>query len=210
MVSMPSSRSRRRVEIPASQYDRLKMIADVEERTVASLAAELLGAALKSYQPMPPSTEGFAPTPPAARVLELARGDMPASLNHNYVGTEHLLMALVAEEHGIGGKVLRDLGVRFEEVSSSVEFMIGRMPGPAAAGPRGDTPRTRKVFALALSEATRLDHSFIGSGHLLLGLIREGQGIAAGVLESLGIDLAKARAAVLRAFERHEIPLSQS
>ena len=210
MPVMPSSRSRRRVEIPASQYDRLKALADAEERTVASLAAELLGSALKSYRPLPPPTDqGVQYTPRAQRVLELAFNDEPARFNHNYVGNEHILLGLVAEGEGIAARVLTDLGVLHRKVIDSVGFMIGRGDAPVTA-PRRETPRVRRVFTLAADEARRLDHGFVGTGHLMLGLLREGEGIAAGVLESLGVDLDRARRAVVEAFERHDMPLSQS
>jgi ATP-dependent Clp protease ATP-binding subunit ClpC len=210
MPVMPSSRSRRRVEIPGGQYDRLKSIADAEDRTVASVAAELLGNALKSYRPLPPPTDqGVQYTPRAQRVLELAFGDEPDRFSHNYVGTEHILLGLVAEGEGIAARVLAGLGVVPEKVRESVGFMIGRGDAPVTAS-RRETPRVRRVFQLAADEARRLDHGFVGTGHLLLGLIREGEGIAAGVLESLGVDLDRARRDVVAAFERHEMPLSQS
>jgi ATP-dependent Clp protease ATP-binding subunit ClpC len=210
MPVMPSSRSRRRVEIPASQYDRLKAIADAEERTVAALAAELLGSALKSYQPLPaPTEDADLYTPRARRVLELAWKDEPDRYDHNYVGTEHLLLGLVAEGEGLGGRVLRQLGVGHSQVRQAVEFMVGKGQWPGGA-PRRETPRTRKVLALAADEARKLDHGLVGTGHLLLGLVREGEGIAVGVLESLGVPLDRARASVLGAFERHDMPLSQT
>lgn len=231
MLAMPSSRSRRRVEIPAAQYERLKAIADAEERTVASVAAELLGGALKVYQPLPPPTDqGVQYTPRAQRVLELAWNDEPARLHHNYVGTEHILLGLLAEGDGLAAGVLRELGVRLVTVREAVDFMIGRGPregevtradgtsvrhrvlaNPAiAATPRRETPRVRRVLALATEEARNLDHGFVGTGHLLLGLMREGEGIAAGILESLGVEPDRARDAAVAAFGRHDMPLSQS
>jgi hypothetical protein len=133
----------------------------------------------------------------ARKVLSLAQ-DEAQRFNHNYIGTEHLLLGLVREGDGVAAKVLASLGVELQEVRRRVEFIIGR-GDRIVLGEIGLTPRAKKVVELAVDEARRLNHHYIGAEHLLLGLIREGEGIAAGVLESLGINLEAARAATLAA-----------
>jgi hypothetical protein len=132
----------------------------------------------------------------AKRVLSYAEQEAE-SFNHNYIGTEHLLLGLVREGEGIAAHALNNLGVKLDEVRAAVEFIIGR-GDRAVSGPRSLTPRSKKVIELAVEEARRLKHRYIGTEHLLLGLIREGEGIAAGVLESLGVDMARARAQVIQ------------
>ncbi|TMG06773.1 MAG: ATP-dependent Clp protease ATP-binding subunit, partial [Chloroflexi bacterium] len=132
----------------------------------------------------------------ARRVLTLAQEEA-LRFNHNYIGTEHLLLGLVREGEGVAAKVLANLGVELNKVRSAVEFIIGR-GDRAVMGEIGLTPRAKKVIELAVDEARRLGHHYIGTEHLLLGLVREGEGIAAGVLESLGVSLDKVRAEVTR------------
>ncbi len=132
----------------------------------------------------------------ARRVLTLAQEEA-LRFNHNYIGTEHLLLGLVREGEGVAAKVLANLGVELNKVRSAVEFIIGR-GDRAVMGDIGLTPRAKKVIELAVDEARRLGHHYIGTEHLLLGLVREGEGIAAGVLESLGVSLDKVRAEVTR------------
>src|SRR5438552_2220170 len=117
--------------------------------------------------------------------------------NHNYIGTEHLLLGLVREGEGVAAKVLGNLGVELNKVRSAVEFIIGR-GDRTVAGDIGLTPRAKKVIELSVDEARRLNHHYIGTEHLLLGLVREGEGIAAGVLESLGVSLEKVRTQVIQ------------
>jgi len=132
----------------------------------------------------------------ARRVLTLAQEEA-LRFNHNYIGTEHLLLGLVREGEGVAAKVLANLGVELNKVRSTVEFIIGR-GDRGVIGEIGLTPRAKKVIELAVDEARRLGHHYIGTEHVLLGLVREGEGIAAGVLESLGISLDKVRAEVTR------------
>jgi ATP-dependent Clp protease ATP-binding subunit ClpC len=132
----------------------------------------------------------------ARRVLTLAQEEAQR-FNHNYIGTEHLLLGLVREGDGVAAKVLANLGVELNKVRSAVEFIIGRGDRPAL-GEIGLTPRAKKVIELAVDEARRLNHHYIGTEHLLLGLVREGEGIAAGVLESLGVNLERVRAETTR------------
>ncbi len=132
----------------------------------------------------------------ARRVLTLAQEEAQR-FNHNYIGTEHLLLGLVREGDGVAAKVLSNLGVELAKVRSAVEFIIGR-GDRAVLGEIGLTPRAKKVIELAVDEARRLNHHYIGTEHLLLGLVREGEGIAAGVLESLGVNLERVRAETTR------------
>ena len=119
---------------------------------------------------------------------------------HNYIGTEHLLLGLVREGESVAANVLNSLGVELSKVRTAVEFIIG--PGDAANMPSSPSeitlsPRTKKVIEFAIDEARKLNHRHVGPEHLLLGLVREGQGIASGVIESLGVTLAKVRQQVL-------------
>jgi len=127
----------------------------------------------------------------ARKVLTLAQEEA-TRFNHNYIGTEHLLLGLVREGESVAAKVLSNLGVELNRVRSAVEFIIGRGDRPTV-GEIGLTPRAKKVIELAVDEARRLGHHYIGTEHLLLGLVREGEGIAAGVLDSLGVSLEKVR-----------------
>src|SRR5579885_440823 len=130
----------------------------------------------------------------ARKVLSLAQEEAQR-FNHNYIGTEHLLLGLVREGEGVAAKVLGNLGVELNKVRSAVEFIIGR-GDRTVAGDIGLTPRAKKVIELSVDQARRLNHHYIGTEHLLLGLVREGEGIAAGVLESLGVSLDKVRSQV--------------
>jgi ATP-dependent Clp protease ATP-binding subunit ClpC len=132
----------------------------------------------------------------ARRVLTLAQEEAQ-HLNHNYIGTEHILLGLVREEDGVAAKVLVNLGAGLGKVRSAVEFIIGRGEKPGT-GEIGLTPRAKRVIELAIDEARHLGHNYIGTEHLLLGLLREGEGVAAGVLDSLGITLERARAETIR------------
>jgi ATP-dependent Clp protease ATP-binding subunit ClpC len=127
----------------------------------------------------------------ARRVLSLAQEEAQR-FNHNYIGTEHILLGLVRETDGVAAKVLTSLGVELTKVRSAVEFIIGRGER-ATPGEIGLTPRAKKVIELAVDEARRLSHNYIGTEHLLIGLLREGEGVPAGVLESLGVNLDKVR-----------------
>ena len=128
----------------------------------------------------------------ARRVLSLAQEEAQR-FNHNYIGTEHILLGLVRETEGVAARVLSSLEVDLSKVRSAVEFIIGRGEKPAQ-GEIGLTPRAKKVVELAVDEARRMNHAYIGTEHLLIGLLREGEGVAAGVLESLGVTLDKVRA----------------
>ncbi|MFC1873754.1 ATP-dependent Clp protease ATP-binding subunit [Chloroflexota bacterium] len=132
----------------------------------------------------------------ARRVLTSAQEEAQA-LNHSYIGTEHILLGLVREEEGVAAKVLTGMGVTLTKVRSAVEYIIGRGE-KAGTGEMGLTPRAKKVIELAIDEARHFGHNYIGTEHLLLGLLHEGEGVAAGVLESFGITLERTRAEVTR------------
>jgi len=139
-------------------------------------------------------------TPRARKVITLAQEEA-VRFNHNYIGTEHLLLGLLREGEGVAAKVLVEMGVELNRVRSAVEFIIGR-GDRMIVGEIGLTPRAEQVIELAVDEARQLGHHYIGTEHLLLGLVREGEGIAAGVLESLGVNLEKVRAETVRVLAR--------
>ncbi len=132
----------------------------------------------------------------AKRVLALAQ-DEALRFNHNYIGTEHLLLGLIREEEGVAARALQTLGAELDKARTAVGFIIGR--GDAATAPSNITlsPRTKKIIELAIDEARRLGNRGVGTEHLLLGLAREGEGIASGILESLGITMNNVRRAVM-------------
>ena len=139
----------------------------------------------------------------AKKVLVYAQ-DEATRFNHNYIGTEHLLLGLVREGEGIAAQVLTNLGVELNKVRSAVEFIIGRGER-MVVGDITLTPRAKRVIELSIEEARRLGHNYIGTEHLLLGLVREGEGIAAGVLESLGVNLEKVRSQVVQVVSQGQI-----
>jgi bifunctional DNase/RNase len=161
----------------------------VLERAGVSLDVEHADVSLDELKHDIDSFDQF--TERARKVLSLAQVEAQR-FQHNYIGTEHLLLGLVREGEGVAAKVLSNLGVELNKVRSAVEFIIGR-GDRIVLGEIGLTARAKKVIKLAVDEARHLDHHYIGTEHLLLGLVREGEGIAAGVLESLGVNLEKVR-----------------
>ena len=137
----------------------------------------------------------------ARKSLALAQEEAQR-LRHNYIGTEHLLLGLIREGGGIAALVLTRMNVDLDTVRSKVEEVIGA-GNKAVSGDIGLTPRAKKVIELAVDEAQQLKHDYIGTEHLLLGLLREGEGIAAGVLEDMGFELNAVRKAVIEALQRH-------
>ncbi len=127
----------------------------------------------------------------ARRVLALAQEEAQR-LQHHYIGTEHLLLGLLREGDGVAARVLNNLGIDLNKARSGVEFLVGR-GDRIVFGEIGLTPRAKKVIELAIDEARKLNHHYIGTEHLLLGLLREGEGLAVGVLESLGANIDKVR-----------------
>ncbi|HEY8451333.1 MAG TPA: ATP-dependent Clp protease ATP-binding subunit [Natronosporangium sp.] len=135
-------------------------------------------------------------TPRAKKVLELALREA-LSLGHNYIGTEHILLGLIHEGEGVAAKALESLGISLEGVRQQVEEIIGQGQ-QAPSGHIPFTPRAKKVLELSLREALQLGHNYIGTEHILLGLIREGEGVAAQVLVKLGADLNRVRQQVIQ------------
>jgi ATP-dependent Clp protease ATP-binding subunit ClpC len=135
----------------------------------------------------------------AKRVLALAQEEAAAA-RHGHVGTEHILLGLLRDDEGVGGRALGELGVEPARARGAIEAAVP--PGTEAAdGPLVPTPRVKRVIELAFEESRRLGHPYVGSEHLLLGLLAEGDGVAAGVLKEAGVTLERARAEVGRQLE---------
>jgi len=135
-------------------------------------------------------------TPRAQQVLALARKEADR-FNHNYVGTEHLLLGLIKLGQGVAVSVLERMGLDLESVRMEVEKQVGTGPDQKVSGNIPYTPRVKKVLALASKEAKALNHSYVGTEHILLGLLREGEGVAARVLQSLDVDIQRTRNEIL-------------
>src|SRR5512137_2235677 len=132
----------------------------------------------------------------ARRVVVLAQEEA-RMLNHNYIGTEHILLGLIHEGEGVAAKALESLGISLDAVREQVQEIIGQGQ-QAPTGHIPFTPRAKKVLELSLREALQLGHNYIGTEHILLGLIREGEGVAARVLVKLGAALHKVRQTVIQ------------
>src|SRR5829696_8113760 len=140
----------------------------------------------------------------ARRVVVLAQEEARL-LNHNYIGTEHILLGLIHEGEGVAAKALESLGISLEAVRQQVEEIIGQ-GGSSPSGHIPFTPRAKKVLELSLREALQLGHNYIGTEHILLGLIREGEGVAAQVLVKLGADLSRVRQQVIQLLSGYSGP----
>jgi ATP-dependent Clp protease ATP-binding subunit ClpC len=136
----------------------------------------------------------------ARRVVVLAQTEA-SMLNHNYIGTEHILLGLIHEGEGVAAQVFESLDISVEAARRQVEEIIGR-GGDEITGHIPFTPRAKKVLELSLREALQLGHNYIGTEHILLGLVREGEGVAAQVLRTLGADLHRVRQAVIQLLSR--------
>src|SRR5881397_675352 len=136
-------------------------------------------------------------TPRAQQVLALARKEADR-FNHNFVGTEHLLLGLIKLGQGVAVNVLQKMGLDLETVRLEVEKQIGTGPDEKMNGNIPYTPRVRKILALAAKEAKALNHTYVGTEHILLGLLREGDGVASRVLKDLGVDVEATRQHILR------------
>ncbi len=143
----------------------------------------------------------------ARRVLTIAQEEA-RQMNHNSIGTKHILLGLVREEEGVAAKILTNLGVSLNKIRTAVEFNSDRGERPST-GESGLTPRAKRVIELAIDEARQLSHNYIGTEHLLLGLLREGEGVAAGVLNSLGVTLERARSETAQVLSQG-VPRSKS
>ena len=138
----------------------------------------------------------------ARRVVVLAQ-DEARMLNHNYIGTEHILLGLLHEGEGVAAKALESLGISLDTVRQQVEEIIGQGQ-QAPSGHIPFTPRAKKVLELSLRESLQLGHNYIGTEHILLGLIREGDGVAAQVLVRLGADRNRVRQQVIQLLHGHQ------
>ncbi|EJN83961.1 Clp protease N-terminal domain-containing protein, partial [Actinomyces naeslundii] len=138
----------------------------------------------------------------ARRVVVLAQ-DEARALNHNYIGTEHLLLGLIHEGEGVAAKALESMDISLDAVRGQVIEIIGEGQS-APTGHIPFTPRGKKVFELSMREALQLGHNYIGTEHLLLGLLREGEGVAAQVLTNLGGDLSSVRQTVMQMLSGYE------
>jgi ATP-dependent Clp protease ATP-binding subunit ClpC len=148
-------------------------------------------------------------TPRAQQVLALARKEADR-FNHNYVGTEHLLLGLIKLGQGVAVNVLQKMGLDLETVRMEVEKQVGSGPETKMVGNIPYTPRVKKVLALAGKEAKALQHSYVGTEHILLGLLREGEGVAARVLKSLEIDIERTRNEILKELDPNFAPQEES
>jgi len=144
-------------------------------------------------------------TPRAQQVLALARKEADR-FNHNYVGTEHLLLGLIKLGQGVAVNVLQKMGLDLETVRMEVEKQVGSGPETKMVGNIPYTPRVKKVLALAGKEAKSLNHSYVGTEHILLGLLREGEGVAARVLKNLEVDIERTRNEILRELDPNFTP----
>jgi ATP-dependent Clp protease ATP-binding subunit ClpC len=203
---MPSSKDRQRIEVPIHLYEQLARIAETEDRTITSVLNQLLFQALQSYQPTwIPSKHLSRFNEHARAVLALAREEA-LSFQHGFIGTEHLLLGLLREQEGLAALALSQLGITLDPVRTAVEERIGRL-GSSAKLKMGHeeslvqedidyVPRVRKVLSLALDEAERQGSAYVRTEHILLGIVRDGGGVAADILDTFGV-LGKVRAQVL-------------
>src|SRR5260221_12740663 len=136
-------------------------------------------------------------TPRAQQVLALARKEADR-FNHNFVGTEHILLGLIKLGQGVAVNVLQKLGLDLETVTMAVEKQVGTGPDQKMIGNIPYTPRVKKVLALAAKEAKALNHTYVGTEHILLGLLRQGDGVAARVLKNLDVDIEQTRQELLK------------
>lgn len=191
---MPSSKDRRAVEVPIYVYDQLAQIAQTEDRTITSVLNELIFTALSTYHPTwIPSKHLNRLNERAQQVLGLAREEA-LSFNHQYIGTEHLLLGLLREHEGLAAQALQQLGVALDPVRAAVEKKMGRGDHPVQED-IDYVPRARKVLSLALDEAERQGSAYVRTEHILLGLVRDGGGVGADILDTFGV-LGKVRAQV--------------
>ncbi len=140
----------------------------------------------------------------ARRVLTTAQEEATA-LNHNYIGTEHILLGLLRDSDGLAARALTAFGVNADEMRSTLVQTIGRGP-TQVSGEIGLTPRSKKAIEFAIEEGRRMNHSYVGTEHILLGLLREGDGVAARMLGAKGVSLDQARSEVLKLLMKSEPP----
>jgi ATP-dependent Clp protease ATP-binding subunit ClpC len=136
-------------------------------------------------------------TPRAQRVVELAAQEADR-LNHPFIGTEHLLLGLLMLDQGVGVNVLRHTGVNLQSVRMKIDELVGPGPGPKMSGKAPYTPRAEKALSMAAEEAKALNHTYVGTEHILLGLLRNNDGITGVALESLNLDIQQTRQEILK------------
>ena len=193
---MPSSKDRQRIEIPVHFYEQLAQIAETEDRTITSVLNQLLFQALQAYQPTwIPSKHLSRFNGHAQHVLSLAREEA-LSFHHHFIGTEHLLSGLLREHEGLAALALEQFGVTLDSVRAAIEERIGRGDGPVQED-IDYVPRVRKVLSFALDEAERQGSAYVRTEHILLGIVRDGGGVAADILDTFGV-LGKVRAQVFK------------
>jgi hypothetical protein len=155
----------------------------------------------RSSGPMPDeSLNSF--TPRAQQVLALAREEA-VRLNHYFVGTDHVLLGLISLGQGVALNVLSNLGINLANVRETVEKGVGTGPDQRVSRNPTFTPRVKKAMALAVKEAKTMNHAYVGTEHILLGLLREGDGVAARVLKNVGVDIEKTRLEILKELGPH-------
>ncbi len=208
---MPSSQNRRRLEVPRRLYDGLKQLAASEGRPVTSVVTDLLSLAMPHNCPAwdPDGRLAAKLDPHARRALTLAHEEA-YGYGHNYIGTEHVLLGIIREGEGVGARSLGSLGVDLCAAREVVEAIVGRVGYPAGGevpppGWMPYTPRVRKVIGLAIEESRRLGHDHIGTEHLLLGIIHEGEGVANVILEKAGALDKVARVRTLTLLNRRDV-----
>jgi excisionase family DNA binding protein len=142
-----------------------------------------------------------------ARHVVMLAAEEARHFRHNYIGTEHLLLGLIREGEGVAAEVLSNLGIKSDQIRHAIEAIVGYGDHvvPDEEGSTPFTPRAKRVVELAVDEARRLNHRYIGTEHFLLGLIREGDGIAGGVLKVLGLQLEQVRIETIRVLSQHRI-----
>ena len=191
---MPSSKDRQRIEIPVYFYEQLAKIAETEDRTITSVLNQLLFQALQNYQPTwIPSKHLSRFNGHAQHVLTLA-SEEALSFNHQFIGTEHVLLGLLREQRGLAFLALEKLGITIDPVRAAIEERIGRGDQPVEEE-IDYVPRARKVLSLALDEAERQGSGYVRTEHILLGMVRDGGGVGADILDAFGV-LGKVRTQV--------------
>ena len=206
---MPSSKDRRRVEIPTHVFDRLTEIAETEDRTIANVLVEMIWDGLGQYQPtFVPSKHSHRFNERARRAIDLA-SEEARGFHHNYIGTEHLLLGLLREGDNLAAHVLVSLGLTLDDARAWVEGRIGR--GDAGPSTAIDfTPRARKVLSLAIDETEKLGGGYVRTEHMLLGLIRDSGGMGVEMLDHFGV-LAAARGQVFAHLGRQDpVPFARA
>jgi ATP-dependent Clp protease ATP-binding subunit ClpC len=189
---MPSSKDRQRIEIPSYFYERLAQIAETEDRTVTSVLNQFLLQGLSNYQPMwIPGKHLSRLNEHAQHVLTVAREEAQ-SFNHHYIGTEHILLGLLREQQGLAALVLSTLGLELDATRAIIERQMGRGKDASYSEAIDYVPRVRKVLSLAMDEAERQGCMLVRTEHILLGIVREGGGVAANILDHFGV-LGKVR-----------------